>query len=327
MFTYLSLDPEKYYLSYYEFLNLHILIFCYSAVLGGGSKDDVISFVSWKTSVLIFKEVLRRLMTFVMDSAFSWVQDLYSFIFNQRSHSEWSMGSSDNVLEKTRFALDILSSSLFCLDTIEAESELVQDILAAIFIIDWEFSWVNVSEGKFDEEQIEKTETRLSFYEAVHAFRPNLCDQLLKGPGVGIRKSLPTTLIRSIKYIMLIDSKYYSDNFISSCCQWALDIFEFFCQDQVEEQQLLEQFLSQNESWPLWVVPDKIGARLRTDDVPIHVSCVVLCFSFSLYQNCVLTYLIYLSQSIYYCLNLQLFIQNIRDIARYRSVVDALNLS
>lgn len=226
-------------------------------------------------------------MTFVMDSAFSWVQDLCSFLFNQRSHSEWSMGSSDNVLEKTRFALDILSGSLFCLGTIEAESELVQDILAAIFIIDWEFSWVNVSEGKFDEEQIEKTETRLSFYEAVHAFRCNLCDQLLKGIGVGIRKSLPTTLMQSIKYIMLIDSKYYSDNFISSCCQWALDIFEFFCQDQVEEQQLLDQFLSKNESWPLWVVPDKTGAKLRTDDVPIHVSCVVLCFSlFSISKLC-----------------------------------------
>ncbi|KAH6766101.1 hypothetical protein C2S52_017084 [Perilla frutescens var. hirtella] len=241
------------------------------AVLGGASKDDNIYFISWNTSALIFKEVLRRLMTFVMDSAFSWVQDLCS-LFNGRIHSDWSVGSSDNVLEKACFALDILSGSLFCLSTIEAENELVKDILAAIFIIDWEFSWVNVSGHKFDEVHIENTDTRLSFYEAVHAFRCKVCDQLLKGLGVDSRKCLATTLIQSIKCIMFTDSKYYSDNFISSCCQWALGIFEFFCQDQVEEQQLLEQFLSKNESWPIWVMPDKTGARLRTDNVPNHAS-------------------------------------------------------
>lgn len=255
--------------------------FTCSAVLGGESKDDNISFVSWNTSVLIFKEVSKRLMTFVMDSAFSWVQDLSSFLFNGRNHSDQSVGSSDTVLEKTRFALDILSGSSFCLSTIEAESELLQDILAAIFIIDWEFSWVNVSEDKFDEERLGKTETRLSFYEVIHTFRCKACNQLLKVFAVNSRKSLATALVQSIKGIIFMDSKYYSDNFISSCCCWALDIFECFCQDQDEEQQLLEQFLSKNESWPLWVVPDKTGARLRMDNVHIHVSCVVLCFYFS----------------------------------------------
>lgn len=222
-------------------------------------------------------------MTFVLDSAFSWVQDVCSFLFNGRSHPDRSMGSSDDVLEKTRFALDILSGSFFCLIGIEAEHELVQDILAAIFIIDWEFSWVNASDDKFDENRLGKT--KLSFYEAVHAFWCKACDQLLKVFAVNSRKNLAATLIQSLKCIMFMDNKYYTDNFISSCCQWVLGIFEFFCQDQVEEQQLLQLFLSKNEFWPLWVVPDKTGARLR-DEVPIHVSCVVLCFSFPFYQNC-----------------------------------------
>lgn len=283
----LTLNSRICYLSYYWLLRLLFPIFLCSAVLGGGSKDDNFSFVSWNTSVLIFKEVRKRLMTFVMDSAFSWVQDLCPSLFNGRSHSDRNMGSSDTALEMARFALDILSGSSFCLITIEADSELLQDILAAIFIIDWEFSWVNVPENKFDVDCLRKTETKLSFYEAVHAFRCKACSHLLKVFAVNSRKSLATALVQSIKSIMFVDSKYYSDNFISSCCRWALDIFEVFCQDQVEEQQLLERFLSKNDLWPVWVVPDKMGARLITDNVPIHVSCVVLCFSFCFDQNCV----------------------------------------
>ncbi|KAG8387925.1 hypothetical protein BUALT_Bualt02G0072000 [Buddleja alternifolia] len=148
------------------------------AVLGGGLEDDKVSVLSRNTLILIFEEVFRRLMTFMMDSNFVWVQD-----------------------------------------TIEAESELVQGILAAIFIIDWEFSWISVSEGKLDEEQIGNIKARLAFCEAVHAFRCKICDQFLK--------------------------------------------------DQVEEQQLLEQFLTKNDSWPLWIMPDSTtGARLETENVP-----------------------------------------------------------
>ncbi|XP_042045298.1 E3 ubiquitin-protein ligase listerin-like [Salvia splendens] len=224
-------------------------------VLGGGSKDDNISFVSWNTSVRIF--------------LYSTV--LGSFLFNGRNLSHRSMGSSDTVLEKTHFALDVLRGSSFSLSTVEAESELLQDILAAIFIIDWEFNWVNVSEHKFDEEHSGKTGTRLTFYEAVHDFRCKACGQLLKVFAVNSQKVLATTLTQAIKCMLFMDSIYCSENFISSCCRWALDIFELFCQDQVEEQQLLDQLLSKNELWPLWVVPDKTGARLRTDNVPTQV--------------------------------------------------------
>ncbi|KAL8531325.1 hypothetical protein ACS0TY_008085 [Phlomoides rotata] len=240
------------------------------AVLGGGSKDECISFISRNTSILIFKEVLRRLMTFVMDSSFAWVQDLCSFLFSGRSDSHRRLASSDNVLEMVHFALDILSGSFFCLNTIDAENELVQDILAAIFIIDWEFSCIDVSDDKLDKEHIGKIEARLSSCEAFHAFRCKMGDQLLKGFSVDNQKSLGATLIQSIKCITFIDNRFDSDNFISSCCQWAVDIFEVLCHDQVEQQQLLEQFLSKNDSWPLWIVPDSAGVKLRADNIPLH---------------------------------------------------------
>ncbi|PIN19545.1 hypothetical protein CDL12_07776 [Handroanthus impetiginosus] len=239
------------------------------AVLGGGSGDDKISFISRKTMILIFEEVLRRLMTFIMDSTFAWVQDVCSLLFSGGSYSDWKLDSCDNVLERAYFALDILNGSFFCLNTIDAESDLVQGMFAAIFIIDWEFSWAN-SEDKLEEEQIEKIEARLPFCEAVHCFHLKISDQFSKGFGVNSRKRLGITLVQSIKCIMFMDNRFESDDFISSCCQWALDIFEFSCRDQVEEQLLLEQFLSKNDSFPLWVMPDRKGARLKTENVSHH---------------------------------------------------------
>ncbi|GFP97346.1 E3 ubiquitin-protein ligase listerin [Phtheirospermum japonicum] len=234
------------------------------AVLGGGSEDDKISFVSQNTLILVFEEVLRRLMTFMMDSTFAWVQNVCPLLFSGRSCSDWKLESSDNLLEMAHFALDILNGSFFCLNAIEAESELVQGILAAIFIIDWEFSWIDVSKDKLDG-HIGKVEARLALCEAVHALRSKICDHFLKDFSVNGRKRLGTTLIQSVKSTAFVD-KLDSENFISSCCQWSLNIFEFFCQDQVEEQQLLEQFLSKNDLWPLWIIPDHTGARLKMDN-------------------------------------------------------------
>ncbi|KAL0389109.1 UNVERIFIED_CONTAM: E3 ubiquitin-protein ligase listerin [Sesamum calycinum] len=239
------------------------------AVVGGEFEDDKVCFLSRNTLTFVFEEVLRRLMTFMVDSPFAWVQDVFSLLISGRSYSEWRLESSSNLLDMAHFALDILNGSYFCLNTIEAEGELVQGILATIFIIDWEFSWINVSEPKLDE-HIGKAQARLTFCEAVHAFRCKITDQFLKSFSVNSRKSLATTLIQSIKCIAFVDYRFDSDNFISSCCQWAVGTFEIFCQDEVEEQRLLEQLLSKNDSWPLWIMPDTAGARLQTENMDLQ---------------------------------------------------------
>ncbi|KAL0370829.1 UNVERIFIED_CONTAM: E3 ubiquitin-protein ligase listerin [Sesamum angustifolium] len=239
------------------------------AVVGGEFEDDKVCFLSRNTLTFVFEEVLRRLMTFMVDSPFAWVQDVFSLLISGRSYSEWRLESSSNLLDMAHFALDILNGSYFCLNTIEAEGELVQGILATIFIIDWEFSWINVSEPKLDE-HIGKAQARLTFCEAVHAFRCKITDQFLKSFSVNSRKSLATTLIQSIKCIAFVDYRFDSDNFISSCCQWAIGTFEIFCQDEVEEQHLLEQLLSKNDSWPLWIMPDTAGARLQTENMDLQ---------------------------------------------------------
>ncbi|KAL3829039.1 hypothetical protein ACJIZ3_017841 [Penstemon smallii] len=258
--------------SFPPFESSHARFLC--AVLGGRSEDDRISFVSLNTLILVFKEVFRNLISFMMDSTFVWVKDVCSLFTNGRSYSDWKVESSSNPVEMAQFALEILNGSYFCLSTIEAESELFQGILAAIFIIDWEFNLITISKDKLNEEQIGKFQARLAFGEAVHAFRCKICDQFLKGFCENSRKCLGTTLIQSIKCITFVENEIDSDiNFVSSCCQWVLDIFEFICQEELEKQQLLDQLLSRNEWWPSWIMPDSnFGARLKSENVSLHAS-------------------------------------------------------
>lgn len=243
------------------------------AAIGGRSADDRISFVSQNTLILVFEEIFRKLMTFMMDSPFIWVQDACSMLLMGGSYSDWRLKSSNKMLETAYFILDILSGCLFCLKTLYAESEVVQGILSAIFIIDWEFSWITVSKDQFDEEEVGKMEARFAFCNAVHAFRGKICDQFMESFGLNGQKSLGSVLIQLIKGLTKLDNGFDSDNFISFCCQRVLDLFEFLCQDQVGEQKLLDRLLFKSDSWPLWVIPDaSSGARLETKNASLQES-------------------------------------------------------
>ncbi|KZV39908.1 hypothetical protein F511_04548 [Dorcoceras hygrometricum] len=236
------------------------------AALGGSSEDDKISFVSQNTLVLVFEEVFRNLMAFMMDSPFSWVQDACSMLLMGGSYRDWRLKSSNYLLETAHFTLDILSGCLFCLKTLDTESEVVQGILSAVFIIDWEFIWIAVSKDQLDEEELGKMEARFAFCDAVHAFHGKVCDQFMESFGVNGRKHLGSVLIQFIKCLTNLDNGFDSDSFISFCCQRVLDIFKLLCQDQVEEQKLLDQLLCENDSWPLWVTSASTGARLKTEN-------------------------------------------------------------
>lgn len=243
------------------------------AALGGRSEDDKISFVSQNTSILVFEEVFRNLTTFMMDSPFVWVQDACSMLLTGGSYRDWRLKSSNNLLDKAYFILDILSGSIFCLKTLDTESEVVQGILSAVFIIDWEFSWITDSKDQLDEEELGKVEARFAFCDAVHAFRGKVCDQFMEIVGLNGQKSLGSVLIQLIKCLTNLDNGFDSDSFISFCCRRVLDIFEFLCQDQVEEQKLLDQLLCESDLWPLWIISDaSTRARLKTENASLQES-------------------------------------------------------
>ncbi|CAK9166922.1 unnamed protein product [Ilex paraguariensis] len=245
-------------------------------VLGGAMEGDQTSFVTRSTSILIFEEVFRKLLTFVMDSTFSWVRSAGSLLIAEGIDSKLQYESSINVLGMAHFALEVLSGSFFCIKSFGNEIGLVPGLLATIWVIDWECSMASVSNDELDGESSEKTKARLGCCESVHTFRCKIGNQFFKSLSTDIRHRLGNVLIQSIKSAIFKEEKVDIDKMISLCCSWMLEVLECLCQDQFEEQILLDQFLNKSDLWPLWIIPDvsngKRSATLKTENLSLKVS-------------------------------------------------------
>nr|POE66372.1 e3 ubiquitin-protein ligase listerin [Quercus suber] len=147
------------------------------AVLGGSKEGDETTFVSRNTLILIFEEVFRKLLSFVLESSLTWVRDAGSLLAAGVKNFGMELESSLNVCEMALFALEVLDGSFFCLKTLGEENGLVTDRLNA-------------------------------------------------------------------------------DKITSLCCLWMIEVLQCLCQYRDEEQNLMDQLLSKNDTWPLWTSPD-----------------------------------------------------------------------
>ncbi|GFZ19943.1 HEAT/U-box domain-containing protein [Actinidia rufa] len=223
------------------------------AVLGGSTEDDQTCFVSRNAKILIFKELCKNLVTFALDSTFTWVKKTCSLLTAEANDS---MPRIENVLETAHFSLEVLDGSFFCLKTIEDENELVPGTLAAIFLIDWEYRLAIVSNAALDDETTRKIKSRTDFCAYVHAFRGKISSQFFKSLSLSSRNSLGSILVQSIRFAVFKEDEADIDKLTSLCCLWMLEVLEVLGQDQFEEQSLLDQFLSKGDFWPLWILPD-----------------------------------------------------------------------
>ncbi|KAA8549476.1 hypothetical protein F0562_001160 [Nyssa sinensis] len=246
------------------------------AVLGGSIVDDQASFVSRNAMSMIFKEVFRKLVTFIMDSTFTWVTDVCSLLTAEANVSVPRFESSINVLEMAQFALEVLDSSFFCLKTFSDESGLVPGIFAAIFVIDWECSMAAVSNDELDSESTRKIKSMPDFCESVHTFRCKISSEFFKNLSIDGRERLGIILIKSIRFTILKEDKLDADKITSLCCLWLLEVLDCLCHDHFEEQKLLDQFLSEGDLWPFWIMPDlsigKGSATLKIENISINAS-------------------------------------------------------
>ncbi|KAK3022274.1 hypothetical protein RJ639_045381, partial [Escallonia herrerae] len=220
----------------------HVRFLC--AVVGGSLEDDQTSFVTRTTLILIFEEVFMKLLAFTMDSNFTWIKDTCSsLIFDKQ-------------------------------DTLSDESGLVPGIFAAIFVLKWECSLAAVLNDELDDESMNKTEARSAFGESLYSLRCKMNNQFMKS--INTRKRLGDILIQSIRCAVSKEEELDTDKFTSLSCSWMLEVLESLSQDQVEEQNFLDQFLSKSTLWPLWVMPDnsngKRSATLTIESVSINVS-------------------------------------------------------
>jgi hypothetical protein len=251
-----------------------------SAVLG--KEGDETSFVSRNTLIMIFEEVFRKLLSFVLESSLSWVRDAGSMLAAGAKSYGVELKSSFNVCEMAQFALEVLDGSFFCLKTLgEEENGLLPRISATIFFMDWEFSIGTAIDDAIDDDSKEIIKARLDFGDSLHGFYCKISNQFWKTISMHNRRRLGSILIQSIRSAIFSEDRLNADKITSLCCLWMLEVLEFLCQDRDEEQNLLDQLLSKSDTWPLWINPDlntpKVAAALDVENAPIdiHVSGIL----------------------------------------------------
>lgn len=246
----------------FHFHGLKLYCLICSAVVGGSTKSNQTSFVSRNTLILIFEEVFKKLLSFILASSFTWVRNAGPLLSpNLLIAGENCIGpeyeSSATMFEMAQFALGVLDGALFSLKKLGEESGLVPVILSAVFIIDWEFLVLltTIDDAPHDESK-EKLKARLGFGESFHAFRCKISNQFWKSLSLHNRQALGNILIQSMRSAIFIEDKLDTEKFTSLCCLWMLEVLDCVSEDQYEEQNLLDQLLCKGDSWPLWIVPD-----------------------------------------------------------------------
>ncbi|KAK3022955.1 hypothetical protein RJ639_046773 [Escallonia herrerae] len=259
--------------SCHPFGTSHVRFF---AVVGGSLEDDQTSFVTRTTLILIFEEVFMKLLAFTMDSNFTWIKDTCSSLIFDKQDSMPGYRTSVDLLAIAHFALEVLDGTFFHLKTLSDENGLVPGIFAAIFVLKWECSLAAVLNDELDDESMNKTEARSAFGESLYSLRCKMNNQFMKSLSINTRKRLGDILIQSIRCAVSKEEELDTDKFTSLSCSWMLEVLESLSQDQVEEQNFLDQFLSKSTLWPLWVMPDnsngKRSATLTIESVSINVS-------------------------------------------------------
>ncbi|XVF46152.1 hypothetical protein PTKIN_Ptkin03bG0003900 [Pterospermum kingtungense] len=225
------------------------------SVLGGATEGNLDSFVSRKSMILIFKELLRKLVSFIMDSPFNFFKQAGSLFTSVDNGLGLESKIHSNVVDLARFALEIFEGSFFCLRALDEESDLVSSISAVLFIIDWEYTMTLEVEDTLDDESRRSTKTRLGICESAHGYRSKISSSW-KSFSRDVRKGIRSILICSIRSAIFTEDKLDTNKFVSLCCLMVIDVLECLCQNQYEEQELLDHLLSKGDMWPWWIKPD-----------------------------------------------------------------------
>ncbi|KAM0040615.1 putative transcription factor C2H2 family [Helianthus debilis subsp. tardiflorus] len=223
------------------------------AALGGMTEEDQTYFVSKNTSIAIFKQIFQKLLSFIQTSNFTWVKSANELLKPDGHITVTGSESPTSVLEAANFAMEVVNGSFFRLKTVA----LLPTVLAALFVIDWEHSTFEVFGEGLDMD-------RFGFCKSVHAFRRKI-NKSLRTLSLDCRRTLGGTLVWAIRCVVCNEDKLEIDTATSLGCLYFLDVVDSVCQGQDEEQMLLDELLSNGDSWPLWVMPDiKDGRRLAT---------------------------------------------------------------
>nr|XP_027187689.1 E3 ubiquitin-protein ligase listerin isoform X2 [Cicer arietinum] len=229
----------------------HVQFIC--SLLGGLREERSMTFLSRNTLIVFYEEIFRKLVSFIHDSSFSWVQNAASMLSNNEETSV-EHDNSLNIVETAQFSLEILDGSFYCLKTLDGEGGIVSGILSAIFVIEWECNISKALDDSLDDKSMTRIKARLSFGEYVCAFLNKINVHFFKSLCVDNRRRLLNILIQSVKSAIFVEDRRVNDRITSLCCTWVLEVLERVCVDENDEQNLLHQLLSKDERWPVFVV-------------------------------------------------------------------------
>ncbi|KAG9151170.1 hypothetical protein Leryth_002735 [Lithospermum erythrorhizon] len=231
------------------------------AVLGGSTTDDTNSFLSRKTILLVYKDLLLKLMSFMLDSTSLWVKDVCSLLRTEVNDDDRLIPSQIDAVDMAHFAIEVLEGSFFCLKAFDGESELVPCIIGAVCVIDWELKLGNDFNDSGDKLM---RNAGLAFYEPVHALR-KLVGSCIKNLSVRSRQLLRSILVQSVRYMIFKEDKLDAEIITSFCCSSILEILDGVLLNQLEEQDLLDQLLGKDSIWPLYLVPGSPASSTISD--------------------------------------------------------------
>lgn len=260
------------------FLNL-TFITCYSAVLGGSTEDDGMCFVSGEVIVSVFQEILKNLVIFLSLSSFEWSRLSSSLLLSSRSLDlmQIQKSSSADRLKIAQFSFEVLEGSwTFCSKMLGEDHVLLPSILAAIFIIDWECSMLSClskedcSEGTENminsdsslatdrtvlvDHSKELFDAKLMLGRRMHAFIHKISVSLTLFSSSNLSR-LRSILVQTLRSAAFETNNLTSDRISSLCCKWMLDMLEVISHDETELQNMLDQLLTEDSSWTMWVAP------------------------------------------------------------------------
>lgn len=225
--------------------------FCSSAI-GCPTEEDQVIYLSKEALILIYKEILKKLVGFIVGSSFMWVRQAGSLLAVEATNSELEGFSSVARFENARFALDVLSGSLYGLSIVEEDSELVSNIIAAIFLMSWECSMVDLLDGMPDYE-LENMKGRSELSDTLHALLSKVSSRLCQSLSGDCQEKLRIILAKSIRSAIFSEPNRDAVKSTSMCFNWLLAVLDFICPGPNEEDHLLEQLLCKDSEWPLWI--------------------------------------------------------------------------
>lgn len=219
---------------------------------------------------MIYEEVLKKLLTFISESSISCVRDAVILLKDGSKVTEIASESPSNFIERAQFALGVLGGSFYGLRLLSEQSELPSSIIAVLFIIGWE-SRMLMMMNSADAELEENIKFRSDFGEQVLSFNIKISKNFWNSLNTYNREQVGSVLTKFIRSAIVMRDNIDTSKITSLCCQWLLEVFEYFCQNGSEEQILLDQLLSKDDKWPLWVVE---STSFRVEKV-----CIIICLN------------------------------------------------